>query len=53
MPYLSSNIIPPILIRIGPYQPMNLFRVNIAAIGNVLLKVPLMSLAASFATGAW
>jgi hypothetical protein len=35
------------------YQPMNLFRVNIAAIGRVLLKVPLISLAASFALGFW
>jgi hypothetical protein len=32
---------------------MNLFRVNIAAIGKVLPNVPLISLGASFGAGNW
>lgn len=32
---------------------MNLLRVNIAAIGSVLPRVPLMLLGASFAIGIW
>lgn len=35
------------------YHPMYLFRVNIAAIGIVLLMVPLKSAGFSLATGAW
>lgn len=35
------------------YHPMNLFRVNIAAMGRVLPKVPEKSLFSSFGAGIW
>jgi len=36
----------------GAYHPINLLRVNIAAMGRVLPRVPIMSLELSFAAGA-
>lgn len=37
----------------GEYHPMNLFLVNMAAIGRVLPRVPAMSLESDLGTGTW
>jgi hypothetical protein len=52
MPWVLSDIVTSTEYDLI-YQPINLFRVNIAAIGSVLPSVPLMSLGASFAAGSW
>jgi hypothetical protein len=47
----------PVLFKIeergyNAYHPMNLLRVNMAAMGRVLVKVPIMSPELSFVVGA-
>lgn len=48
---IPSSPLYPTRTRKGTHQPINLFLVNIAAIGSVLPSVPLMSLAAALGTG--